>query len=185
MNFANPKIKVAEDRMKELAAAIAGKVPGEKTGKGAVEPLDTKGGRETEEANNPGTNDAVTEQLEQLTKGLLFISESEAPLEPVSYPAPAEALADAALLKLLGEAADTKVETLELTYFLRNHTADNGVLDDPQLANRFKALQMFLKQELQEVKVYRVGTGPQIHVYALGKTDNGKLAGFKTVLTET
>ena len=185
MNFANPKIKVAEDRMQELASAIGSKVPGEKPAKSGSKPSDTNGGPGTEDTDESGSNDAVTKQLEQLTKGLLFISESEAPLEPVSYPAPAGALTNAALLELLGEAADTEVETLELTYFLRNHTADDGVLGDPKLANRYKALQMFLKQELQDVKVYRVGTGPQIHAYALGKTDNGKLAGFKTVLTET
>jgi histidine triad (HIT) family protein len=77
------------------------------------------------------------------------------------------------------------VETQELTYFLRNHTADDGVLGDPDLANRYKALQMYLKQELTDTKVYRVGSGPQVTAYALGKTAGGKLAGFKTVLTET
>ncbi|WP_280640640.1 nuclease A inhibitor family protein [Hymenobacter volaticus] len=86
---------------------------------------------------------------------------------------------------MLGEPAGTQVESKELTLFLRNHTADQGVLGDPAQANRFKALQMYMKQELQDTKVYRVGTGPQIKAYALGKTEDGKLAGFKTVLTET
>jgi histidine triad (HIT) family protein len=44
---------------------------------------------------------------------------------------------------------------------------------------------MFMKQELQETKVYRVGKGPQVQAFALGQTEDGKLAGFKTVLTET
>jgi histidine triad (HIT) family protein len=120
-----------------------------------------------------------------MTKGLVFMSESDAPLEAVSYPAPNGELTNSALLKLLDQPADTPVETKELTLFLRNHTADNGVLGNVDLANRFKALQMFMKQELQETKVYRVGKGPQIQAYALGKTEDGKLAGFKTVLTET
>ncbi|WP_065814137.1 nuclease A inhibitor family protein [Hymenobacter sp. DG25B] len=183
MNFANPKIKVAEERMKELAAAIAAKVPdngiaaAEKTG--ATPKATSSGDKVSAEA------DATLNQLKQLTKGLFFMSESDAPLEAVSLAAPDGALSDKALVKLVGMPADTKVETQELTYFLRNHTADDGVLGDPALANRFKALQMFLKQELQDVKVYRLGSGPQVTVYALGKTDNGKLAGFKTVLTET
>ncbi|HEX8427521.1 nuclease A inhibitor family protein [Hymenobacter sp.] len=186
LNFANPKIKVAEDRMKELAAAIAAQIPaanGAASQKPATE--DSKGSRETSKANEPAASNGVTQQLQQLTQGLVFISESDAPLEPVSYPTPAGELTDAALLKLLGEPADTKVETKELTLFLRNHTADQGVLGDPAQANRYKALQMFLKQELQDTKVYRVGTGPQIKSYALGKTEDGKLAGFKTILTET
>lgn len=189
LNFANPKIKVAEDRMKELAAAIAAQVPAAGEASRKLAPLDSKGSRETTEANEPSTTaapaDGATAQLQQLTQGLVFMSESDAPLEPVSYPAPSGELTDAALLKLLGEPTDTKVEAKELTVFLRNHTADQGVLGDPAQANRFKALQMFMKQELQDTKVYRVGSGPQVKAYALGKTEDGKLAGFKTVLTET
>ncbi|WP_375435781.1 nuclease A inhibitor family protein [uncultured Hymenobacter sp.] len=190
LNFANPKIKVAEGRMKELAAAIAAQVPsaaGESPQKSASP--DSKSTRETTQANEPSATqtapDGAMGQLQQLTQGLVFISESDAPLEPVSYAAPNGELTNEALLELLGEPADTKVETKELTVFLRNHTAEQGVLGDPAQANRFKALQMFMKQELQDTKVYRVGTGPQIKVYALGNTEDGKLAGFKTVLTET
>ncbi|MBC6699586.1 nuclease A inhibitor family protein [Hymenobacter puniceus] len=183
MNFANPKIKVAENRMQELAAAIAAQVPGAEGSRAAsaasVASADTKAGRETE------ATDSSTAPLQQLTKGLVFMSESDAALEPVSYDAPAGTLTDAALLQAIGAEAGSKVETQELTLFLRNHTADDGVLGDPAQANRFKALQMYLKQELQDVKVYRVGTGPQVQAYALGRTASGKLAGFKTVLTET
>jgi histidine triad (HIT) family protein len=178
MNFANPKIKVAEDRMKELAAAIAAKVEG---GSGLV--ADKKA---NSAVKAPVTEaDATLQQLQEMAKGLYFVSESDAPLEAVSYAAPAGELSNAALLKLLGEPADAKVETVELTLFLRNHTADDGVLGDVDLANRYKALQLFLKQELDGTQVYRVGAGPQVHAYALGRTAAGKLAGFKTVLTET
>ena len=190
LNFANPKIKVAEDRMKELAAAIAARVPAAASESSqTLAASDLKGSRDTTGTNESAATstalDGATAQLQQLTQGLVFISESDAPLEPVSYPVPRGELTDAALLKLLGELADTKVETKELTLFLRNHTADQGVLGDPAQANRYKALQMFMKQELQDTKVYRVGTGPQIKAYALGKTEDSKLAGFKTVLTET
>jgi histidine triad (HIT) family protein len=191
MNFANPKIKVAEDRMKELAAAISAKLP-PTDGAGAqgqAAAPDPKGVRETSAAKMPpstlAADDSALEQLRAMTQGLFFMSESDAPLEAVSFAAPEDKLTDAALLKLLDQPADTPVETQELTVFLRNHTADNGVLGNVDLANRFKALQMYMKQELQETKVYRVGTGPQVQAYALGKTEDGKLAGFKTVLTET
>jgi histidine triad (HIT) family protein len=176
MNFANPKIKVAPDRMQELATAIAAKVEG---GSGLA--------AATASSPTPpaATNDATLTQLQNLTKGLNFISESDAPLEPVSYAAPVGDVSDAALLQLLGEPADAKVEKVELTKFLSNHTADNGVTDNVATANRFKALQMYLKQELDGVQVYRIGAGPQVHAYALGRDVAGKLAGFKTVLTET
>ncbi len=172
MNFANPKIKVAEARMQELAAAIAAKV---------------EGGSGLKAAPAAGDSAAapVPAELAAQVQGLQFMSESEAPLEAVAYPAPGGELSDAVLLKLLGEPADAKVESVELTKFLRNHTADDGVLGDVELANRFKSLQLFMKQEMDGVQVYRVGSEPKIHAYALGRMMDGTLAGFKTVLTET
>ena len=175
LNFANPKIKVAEVRMQELAAAIAAKMEG-----GSGLPEATAGA-----AMSRSAGAAVPPELSTQVKGLHFLSESDAPLEAVAYAAPGGDLSNAALLKAVGEPAGTKVETLELTQFLRNHTADDGVLENVDLSNRYKALQMFMKQELDGTKVYRVGTGPQLHAYALGRTADGTLAGFKTVLTET
>jgi histidine triad (HIT) family protein len=176
MNFANPKIKVPAERMQELATTIAAKVDG---GSGLA--------AATASSPTPPTaaDDATTAQLQKMTAGLNFISESDAPLEAVSYDAPAGDLSNSALLQLLGEPAQAKVEAVELTQFLRNHTADNGVLGDVTLANRYKALQMYMKQELEGAQVYRIGTGPQVHAYALGRDAAGKLVGFKTVLTET
>jgi histidine triad (HIT) family protein len=172
MNFANPKIKVPEARMQELAAAIAAQVEG---GSGL------SAGKAS--ARNAGA--AVPPELQKQVEGLHFLSEADAPLQAVAYAAPGGELKNAALLALLGEPADAQVEPVELTQFLRNHTADDGVLDDVKLANRYKALQMFMKQELDGTQVYRIGTGPNVRAYALGRTMDGTLAGFKTVLTET
>ncbi|GAA3960739.1 nuclease A inhibitor family protein [Hymenobacter antarcticus] len=173
MNFANPKIKVPEARMQELAAAIAAKVEG------------GSGLSEAKPAAGSGSAATVPPSLLKQVEGLHFMSESDAPLEAVAYAAPGGELTNAALLKLLGEPVGANVETVELTQFLRNHTADDGVLEDVALANRYKALQMFMKQDMDGVQVFRVGKGPQIHAYALGRMMDGTLAGFKTVLTET
>jgi len=180
MNFANPKIKVAEDRMRELATAIAAQVPG-----GSGLPAAPTAVASASSAAPADPNDATLAQLQKLTQGLNFISESDAPLEAVSYAAPAGDLPDKQLLQLLGEPAGAKVEKLDLLAFLSNHTADGGVTGSVALANRFKALQMYLKQELDGTQVYRIGTSPQVHAYALGRDVAGRLAGFKTVLTTT
>ncbi|MGI4763167.1 MAG: nuclease A inhibitor family protein [Janthinobacterium lividum] len=181
MNFANPKIKVPEARMQELAAAIAAQVPG---GSGLPAAPDAAA-RTASPAPAADPNDATLAQLQKLTQGLNFISESDAPLEAVSYAAPAGDLPDKQLLEMLGEPADAKVEKVELIPFLSNHTADGGVTGSVTLANRFKALQMYLKQELDGTQVYRVGKGPKVHAYALGRDVAGRLAGFKTELTES
>ena len=179
MNFANPKIKVPDDRMRELAAAIAAQVPG---GSGLPTPP-AANARAAAPAADP--NDATLAQLQKLTQGLSFISESDAPLRAVSYAAPVGELTDAQLLPVLGEPVGTPVAKQELTDFLRDHTADNGVTGSAAIANRFKALQVYLKQELDGTQVYRVGKGPQTRAYALGRDVAGRLAGFKTELTTT
>jgi histidine triad (HIT) family protein len=179
MNFANPKITVPAERMQELAAAISAAVPG---GSGLPAPASATAASAT---TAPDPNDATLAQVQKLAEGLVFRSESDAPLEAVSYTAPTGELSDAQLLQALGEPADAKVEKVELTQFLRNHTADSGKAGSESSANRFKALQFYLKQELDGTQVYRIGTGPQVHAYALGRDVAGRLAGFKTVLTET
>jgi histidine triad (HIT) family protein len=182
MNFANPKITVPAERMQELATAIAAQVPGG-SGLPASATNDTAAAKTIAATADP--NDATLAQLQKQTEGLVFRSESDAPLEAVSYAAPTGELSDAQLLQALGEPADAKVEKVELTQFLRNHTADSGKAGSESTANRFKALQFYLKQELDGTQVYRIGTEPQVHAYALGRDVAGRLAGFKTVLTET
>ncbi|WP_345226226.1 nuclease A inhibitor family protein [Hymenobacter koreensis] len=186
MNFANPKIKVSEKRMQELADAIGGAVPAASgnSASSKEQPSTSKTGRETTKAT-AGVEDAATATLQTLTQGLTYMSETDSALEVVAYPAPDGNLTNAELLKLLGKPAGTKVETQELTYFLRNHTADDGVLGNPDLANRFKGLQMYLTQELEETHVYRVGEQPELEVYVLGKSTDNHLVGFKVTIVET
>jgi len=132
----------------------------------------------------PATTDLLA-QLQQLTAGLHFVTEADAPLEAVSYPAPSGELPGPELLRTLGEPADAPVQVSPLVEFLRHHTDPAGVLDSPELASRYQALQSFLQQHLAPVQVYRVGREPRLHAYALGQLPDGQLAGFKTVLTQT
>lgn len=194
MNFANPKIKVPEERMRELAAAITAQVPAAQGGVGEAhpQPLESKAARETVATNDATATAAATpaegtstEQLRQLTQGLRYVGETEAPLEPISYPAPQAALTPETVRELVGAPADAPVQTQELTVFLRHQTADNGPQGSVEAANRFKALQLFLKQELDDTQVYRVGSGAQITAYVLGKAIDGQVLGFKTHLSET
>ena len=180
MNFANPKITVPAERMQELATAIAAKVPG---GSGLPTPATADAAPAAAKAA-ADPNDATLAQLQKLTQGLTFSSESDALLEAVSYAAPTGDLTDAQLLKVLGEPANAKVEKVELTLFLRNQTTDSSKAG-VDIANRYKALQVYMKQELDGTQVYRIGTGPEVHAYALGRDVAGQLAGFKTVLTES
>ncbi len=124
-------------------------------------------------------------QLHQLTASLHFLTEADAPLEAVSYPAPGGELPGPELLRTLGEPADAPLQISSLADFLRHHTDPAGVLDSPELAARYQVLQAFIQQNLAPVQVYRVGSEPRLHAYALGQLPDGQLAGFKTVLTQT
>lgn len=194
MNFANPKITVPEGRMRELAAAIAARVaggsglaPAQGVGNRLVASAWAAGPAASAVGAAPAPDDALFAELQKLTAGLVFVSESEAPLTAVRYPAAPAAGAPtaAAVRQLLGQPAGAKAETMELTLFLREHTADQGLLHDPALSNRYKALQLFMKQELSDPQVYLLGAGPQVAAVALGRAPGGELLGFQTTLMRT
>ncbi|SFH40500.1 nuclease A inhibitor family protein [Pontibacter chinhatensis] len=133
------------------------------------------------------TNDATLQRLQELTKGLFFMSESDYPLDIVHYDAAeAVALSDAEVKQMAGQLSEAKVETVELAYFLRNMTKTAPEADDAakQVAERYQTLQAFMEQHLGNVKVYRIGNR-EVVALAIGTLPDGGLAGFKTVLIET
>lgn len=126
-------------------------------------------------------------RLAQLIDGLLYISESDFPLVPVSFPTP---LNDARLIEYAQPDSPTgaTVTKLDLSTFLRPHTSeqDGGMLGDPALARRFQILELFMNDELDDVLVYRVGDEPRIVILALETTKDGRQRlGFRTVSIET
>ncbi|MGV3504078.1 MAG: nuclease A inhibitor family protein [Adhaeribacter sp.] len=118
--------------------------------------------------------------------GLMFISESDYPLEPVVVASAQAASVPAALLQHLGLPPETPVQEQELGYFLRNHTRqDPGFPQEKQQrAQKFAFLQQVLEQELRDLQVYRVGT-TQVQAFILGRDARGQLSGLKTTLIET
>lgn len=125
--------------------------------------------------------------LAAAASGLMFISESDYPLEPVALAAPAGLVSVASvLLQHLGLPADTPVQEQDLAYFLRNHTRQAPVFSQEKLerAQRFGHLQQVLEQELRDIKVYRVGN-IQVQAFILGRDARGQLSGLKTTLIET
>src|SRR4051794_28850330 len=120
--------------------------------------------------------DPVLTALKKASKGVLFPSESDAPLEPFGWKDGA-ALPPARLLELSGTPAGTPVEERSLATVLRTVPAE----DKPQ----FAALVQVLKEQLSGVKVYVVGDEPEKQVYIVGKTKAGEWAGLKTSVVES
>ena len=140
---------------------------------------------QNESKNN--NNDLLLNQLTQLTSDLWYMSESDYPFEPVSFSTP---LTDERLVQFAQEQspAGTHIERLDLSDFLQYYTSqvEGEMIYDLATSQRFQALEAFMKKELDNVNVYRVGDEPRIVILALGTTKDGKrLIGFRTVSIET
>jgi hypothetical protein len=124
-------------------------------------------------------------RLEAAAHGLLFPSESEAPLALYRWPDAAEP-SPAALLAREGHPPETPVETTTVEGELGPLTtaAPGADAQDQADAGRWKALVDSLQRELAELRIYRVGR-VDIDLYVLGRAPSGAWLGYKTHAVET
>jgi histidine triad (HIT) family protein len=123
------------------------------------------------------------ERFDQLTEGLLFMSETDAPL--TYYELSPEKSQEwppstgGQFLQLIGEDQATHVEKLAPEKFFRDLRPGNEDRED-QVA----ALQNAMTGELRNLEGFRVGE-IQINIFVLGTDDSGKAAGLRTLSVET
>jgi hypothetical protein len=129
--------------------------------------------------------EAGAERLGVLIAGLLFVSESDAPLRVVRL-GRLPALDESALLGALGKTKDTPIMQQSLGALF-----DRAVVDQPwhgpaerAAVERYRALLRFLGTELDGARVFRVGR-IEVEAYALGRTSDGEWLGVTTTLVET
>ena len=123
------------------------------------------------------------ERFDQLSEGLLFMSETDAPLtyyelspeKSKEWP-PSTA---GQFLQLIGEDPATHVEKLAPEKFFRDLRPGNEDRED-----RVAALQKALTGELRDLEGFRVGE-IQIQIFVLGTDDSGKVVGLRTLSVET
>lgn len=125
----------------------------------------------------------ITETLTQASQGLLMPSESEYPFEVFIW-AGAELISEK-ILELTHYPPATSIEEVELDYFFRNVINQKDWHDKIQKENvaKFQNLVQVIKDNLAEIRVYRIGT-IEVNVYIVGKTNDG-LAGLATKVIET
>ncbi|MCF2145120.1 nuclease A inhibitor family protein [Desmonostoc muscorum LEGE 12446] len=128
----------------------------------------------------------ISEKLKLSSADLLMISESDYPFEVVLWTGQAQSLTTQKLLQLTNHPQDSQVEEIELDYLFRNCAYEKEWHDEQQKQNvkKFQTLVQTLQNNLNEIKVYRIGT-INIDVYILGKTPSGDLAGLSTKVVET
>lgn len=143
-----------------------------------------KGGEKKEGVVKQG-DASLSDGLKSLTEGLSYQSESDYPVEP--YAREADKGAPSAEEFAKGrEGEDAAVRELGFDSFFGNYTAEQDWWGEEEraVAAKFQALVKFLKENLTDVKVYRVG-GVDADVYVVGKTASGGFAGVKTKVVET
>jgi Nuclease A inhibitor-like protein len=115
--------------------------------------------------------------LAKASKGLLFPSETDAPLEPFLWENAGDKLSKDRVRQLAGAAKGAGGEEISLDDLLSTVPEE----DRPQ----FDKLAAAIKAQLSGVKVYKVGDEPEKQVYVAGKTSDGQWAGLKTTVVET
>jgi histidine triad (HIT) family protein len=118
----------------------------------------------------------VLAALQKASKGLSYTSETDAPLEPFVWD-DSGALTKKHLLELAGAPAGTSVEEETLDDFL--HAVP------PEDKDKFDKLAAVLKEQMSDIKVFKVGDEAEKQAYIVGKTSDGKWAGLKTTVVET
>ncbi len=124
-------------------------------------------------------------RLEQAIDGLLFPSESDAPLTVFVWPADAR-FSPQALLAHLGCEETTPIATTDLDHFFEPVTTPrewHGDAEREQI-ERFTVVRDLLAAELSDITVYKIGT-ITIDVYILGRSADGARLGLTTTLVET
>lgn len=129
--------------------------------------------------------EAALEALRQVAQGLLFPSETDAPIEPFFWPDEAPKTPSVEVVAKRLKESPSAIKTQSLATFFKPTLAEEEWHNAQEKAEvkRFQALLDVVKQSLEAVKVFRIGK-VEIEVYVVGRISDG-YAGFKTQVVET
>lgn len=127
------------------------------------------------------------ERLQRATDGLVYQSETDAPVEPfVMTGFEGTEVTPDALVGFLKRDAGTPVATETVEDFFSTLTAIEDWYGDEErvAARRYRRLQRLLTTSLADLKVFKVGER-SLDVYVVGKLESGEFAGITTKAVET
>jgi hypothetical protein len=119
-------------------------------------------------------NSPAVDALKGAAKGLVWVSETESPLETFVWPP--GPLNEEEVRKQAGVDPATAIETITLDDFFHAVSSE----DKP----KYDKLLQVLKQ-LPDVKVYRVGDEAEKKVFIVGRAFDGSRVGVRTTAVET
>lgn len=133
-----------------------------------------------------GAANGVRERLEQAARGLVYLSEGDAPFTWVHFPAATPAdLTPEGVARLAG-VPPAQVEARDLGRFFAGQIEEADP-NDPVLQGdvpRVRALRDALGRELPGARAFRIGT-VDVRCLLLGRLPDGTLGGLETRALET
>jgi hypothetical protein len=127
---------------------------------------------------------AVLRDLKRLTRGLMFQSESDYPLEPFIRAAKGAKQPSVQEITSAPEGSAARVVDFDSFFGAATEEQDGQDAAARVRVKKFQALVKYLKENLGELQVYKVGD-EEADVYVTGKTASGSLAGLMTKVVET
>lgn len=131
------------------------------------------------------SDEQILSELARAASGLLYMSESDYPFEPIRLEGTDEPNPER-LRELAGMGADARVETRGLEEFFGGVAAELPPGGGAGVARpaSFENLVRTIKEHLTDVKVYKVGE-VNIPVLILGRSGSGSWLGLSTRVVET
>ena len=126
-------------------------------------------------------DEEILAELRRAAEGLWYMSESDYPLEAVRLEG-AEGPSRGRLVELAGAGEGAEIETRSAEEFFRDSAAVRA--GEPPRPDSFRGVLKVLRENLADVKVYRVGT-VNVAVYALGRSPSRGWLGLRTRVVET
>ena len=123
--------------------------------------------------------------LAEAVKGLIYISETDAPIEPFFCPG-AKKDPGRSIGEMIGRGPGEEADTVGIDRFFERLTKDQSWHDSEHSreAERFRQLKRLLEDNLTDLQVARFGK-TRIDIYVVGFDKDGDLAGIKTKAVET
>lgn len=129
--------------------------------------------------------DPIAAQLKEASKGLLFLSETDAPFEVVHWKGDGQ-LTPTKLLELTDHPSKAPVQVVSIDEFFAIATQEEDWHDDDEkeTVRKFQQLISVLKRNLLQIQVWKVGDR-SIDAYIVGVTPAGDWEGLSTQVVET
>ena len=134
---------------------------------------------------NSPDHDSLVAALWSVCEGLVYISETDSPVQPFVAGVTGEVTART-ILQETGKDASTPTEERDFGQFFERLTTLKDWYGDTEKARakKYLELQKLLEENLFDLKVIRIGN-IRLDIYALGLDKDGRLTGVSTFAVET